>query len=306
MCDFQLLCPAAETLRVLRQDSPGRLLVAQEPLELARDRVAGGQVAERDLGLVHLLLEPLDQRADLRLAATASSSRRSYSVLASSSPLRSTSTSSSVSTRWISASDAFGLGTGGDVVRHRRPQARGVDPGARAGVVQHADDPGRAPRSASAEKPSRSASPGSPAMPVTWTGRVCGTSASRAPSETTCSTPSSRAARTIGRREKVFQRRFGSFPTRNTTSRPLPRARGAREHELRPLDLAREALGQLDRRTRDLEVEELLGVDRAEVARRPTGSPGSAARSEADSAASFQPLNEQTSVGLRAAAAGPS
>ena len=53
------------------------------------------------------------------------------------------------------------------------------------------------------------------------TGRVCGMSASSAPSETTSSTPSSRAA-AITVAEKPFQRRFGSAPDRNTTSRPAP------------------------------------------------------------------------------------
>ena len=41
--------------------------IAQEALELARDRVARRQVAERDLGVVELLLEALDERPHLGL-----------------------------------------------------------------------------------------------------------------------------------------------------------------------------------------------------------------------------------------------
>ena len=60
-------------------------------------------------------------------------------------------------------------------------------------------------------------------MPVTCTGRVCGMSASSAPSDTTSSTPSScAAAMTVA--EKPFQCRFGSAPERNTTSRAAPPA----------------------------------------------------------------------------------
>ncbi len=83
-----------------------------------------------------------------------------------------------------------------DVVRHRRPEAHRAELGGAAGVVEHADDPGRALRSAraAARAPRRAA--GRVAAPVTGAGRVCGTSASSAPSVTTSSTPRSRASPT--------------------------------------------------------------------------------------------------------------
>ena len=80
-----------------------------------------------------------------------------------------------------------------DVVRHRRPQAHRRHARRAAGVVEHADDAGR-PLVARGREPEllderRRRSP----LPVTGAGRVCGTSASSAPSVTTSSTPSSRA-----------------------------------------------------------------------------------------------------------------
>ena len=68
--------------------------------------------------------------------------------------------------------------------------------------------------------PRRMLSVGSCAVPVTRTGRVWGTSARRAPSVRTSSTPIVRATSTT-RSENVRQRSCGSAPRRNTTSRPL-------------------------------------------------------------------------------------
>ena len=80
-----------------------------------------------------------------------------------------------------------------DVVRDRRPEADRRDPRLPAGVVEDADDAGR-PLVARGCSPSSSTSEASLAEPVTGAGRVCGTSASSAPSVTTSSTPSSRAS----------------------------------------------------------------------------------------------------------------
>ena len=60
--------------------------------------------------------------------------------------------------------------------------------------------------------------------PVTGAGRVCGTSASSAPSVTTSSTPSSRAKSVITV-ANVRQRRFGSIPSSRTASRSSPSGR---------------------------------------------------------------------------------
>jgi len=56
---------------------------------------------------------------------------------------------------------------------------------------------------------------------VTGAGRVCGTSASSEPSVTSSSTPSSRESPST-RFVNVFQRRFGSTPSRMIASRPPP------------------------------------------------------------------------------------
>ncbi len=81
----------------------------------------------------------------------------------------------------------------GDVVRYGGPQRHRRDAGRGARVLQHADDPGRVPRTATARSRASSASALSLDVPLTGTGRVCGVSASSAPSVTTISTPRSRA-----------------------------------------------------------------------------------------------------------------
>ena len=66
--------------------------------------------------------------------------------------------------------------------------------------------------------------PSSEVVPVTGTGRVCGESASSAPSVTIVSTPSSWA---YARRsaQKPRQRMFGSIPCTRTRSRAVPGVR---------------------------------------------------------------------------------
>ena len=127
---------------------------------------------------------------------------------------------------------------GGDVVRDRGPQARGRQARVRAGGVQHADDPGRAlVGRRRAGRGARSALRRR-RRPVIETGRVCGTSASSAPSVTTICTPSA-SARSTPCAQNVRQRIDGSGPASRT------RSRGARGHarledlDLGPVDLAR-------------------------------------------------------------------
>ncbi len=67
-------------------------------------------------------------------------------------------------------------------------------------------------------RPSASATASSVAVPVTGIGRVCGVSASSAPSVTTISTPSS-SAKASSSWQKDFQRMLGSMPWTSTTSR---------------------------------------------------------------------------------------
>ena len=59
------------------------------------------------------------------------------------------------------------------------------------------------------------------------------------------------------------------------------------------------AAGEPHRRPRRLEVDELLGVDRPRSARRRAPAPRNVSADEADSPASFQPLNAHTSAGAR-------
>ena len=110
---------------------------------------------------------------------------------------------------------------------------------------------------------SRSTSSGSVAVPVTGIGRVCGVSASSAPSVTTSSPPrSSHAASSSAQNWR--QRMLGSMPRTRITSR----SRSGGEAT------AIWVLGQVIRRCPcsslptigpvDLEVVELLGVDRAD------------------------------------------
>ena len=77
---------------------------------------------------------------------------------------------------------------------------------------------------------------------------------------TTISTPR-RSAASITASAKVRQRRFGSTPRDSTRSRSAAGRAGGEDRVVRPVDLARLALGHPDRRPGDLEVVELLRVD---------------------------------------------
>ena len=92
------------------------------------------------------------------------------------------------------------------------------------------------------------------------TGRVCATSAIRAPSVITISTPSLSAAARIAS-AKVRQRTLGSIPLSSTRSRSARGHADRQQGVRRPVDLACLSLDQADRRPVDLEVVELLRVD---------------------------------------------
>ena len=109
--------------------------------------------------------------------------------------------------------------------------------------------------------PSRSTSSGSDARPVIGTGRVCATSAISAPSVTTISTPS-RSAASSDRVGEGAPAEVGLDPAEQHQVALGGRRTRDRQQRVRgPVDLARLALGQPDRRPVDLEVVELLGVD---------------------------------------------
>ena len=117
-------------------------------------------------------------------------------------------------------------------------------------------------------RPSSSTSLGSVAAPVTGAGRVCGTSASSAPSMTTSSTPRSRRQVGDERAERPpavvrlhsHEKHGVAIGTGNT---------GAVEGVLGPLDLSRPSVLERDVRTRRLEVHEELRVDVRELLRFP-------------------------------------
>ena len=71
---------------------------------------------------------------------------------------------------------------------------------------------------------SRSSRSSSVAVPLTWIGRVCGVSASSAPSVTTSSTPRS-SAQASSSAQNWRHRMFGSMPRNRTTSRCEPGGR---------------------------------------------------------------------------------
>ena len=108
-----------------------------------------------------------------------------------------------------------------DVMRNSGPEAERRDAVAAARVEQDSDDAGRAFVARRLEPELRPSARSSAAAAVTGAGRVCGTSASSDPNVTARSTPRSRA-RPRTSSEKVFQRRFGSVPSRITASRPAP------------------------------------------------------------------------------------
>ena len=127
-----------------------------------------------------------------------------------------------------------------DVVRDRGPEARGGDPGLAAGVVQDADDAGRALVARGREAQLLTSS-GSLAEPVTGRGRVCGTSARSAPSVTTSSTPRSlaRPDDLAGERPPARVRLDAEEDARRRGS--SPGICGVVEDVLGPVDRARDA-----------------------------------------------------------------
>ena len=112
---------------------------------------------------------------------------------------------------------------------------------------------------------SRSTSSGSLAVPVTGIGRVCGVSASSAPSVTTTLAPrSSTQASSSAQNERHFM--LGSMPRTRMTSRS--RSGGDADEDLGagPRQRAVAALVGADQRPVDLEVVVLVGVDRGDHA----------------------------------------
>ena len=189
------------------------------------------------------------------------------------------------------------VGCGGDVVGYRGPQARataGLRPGTRREARRRSRS---APRSEERARPSRADSAVSEARPVTLIARVCGTSASSAPSVTTSCVPSA-SARSITTLVNVRQRNDGSLPGQQDQVARRPGNPRLVQLDLRPLDRAGVVLDQLDPRARALEVVELLGVDGGEPLRVERAAHERDAL-EAESAASFQPLNAQISAGAR-------
>src|SRR5829696_387221 len=145
--------------------------------------------------------------------------------------------------------------------------------------------------------PSRSTSASSEANAVTPTGRECGTSASSAPSVTTICTPSASASSTTVA-QNVRQRYAGSGPVRITRSRG---ARGTRAsctsmsgHSIRRWWLPdSRTVGRVDWKS--------TNSSGSITAKRsaPSPAPRKVSAEEADSPASFQPLNAQISAGAR-------
>ena len=106
----------------------------------------------------------------------------------------------------------------GHVVRHGGPQRHRRDARLGARVLEHADDPGRALVVHRLDVQLARPAPGPTAAAVTGTGRVCGESASSAPSSTTISTPSSVKDSTSSS-QNARQRMLGSIPCTSTMSR---------------------------------------------------------------------------------------
>ena len=103
-------------------------------------------------------------------------------------------------------------------------------------------------------------------MPVTEIGRVCGTSASSAPSVTTSWVPSASASSMITAAERAPPEGRLVSDQQDQVARGAGHARLV-QLDLRPLDPPGVAVDQLDLRARALEVVELLGVDRREPPR---------------------------------------
>ena len=171
-------------------------------------------------------------------------------------------------------------------------------PALRQRVEQHADDAGRAFVARRLEPELLHQRPDRSPLPVTGAGRVCGTSASSEPNVTTRSTPRSARARARGS-QNVFQRRFGSMPSRITASRPAPGI--ARVEEAR----SRATRACASSRPRARPAAASPGSRRSSPGRsrrtapRPTASRDTPPPSDAPCPPSFQPRNAATSTGRR-------
>ena len=182
-----------------------------------------------------------------------------------------------------------------DVVRNRRPEARRGD--ARpAGTHRGGRRRFRSgPRSGRPRGRGAATSSASVALPVTGQGRVCGTSASSAPSVTTSSMPSSPRNVTI-MSVNVRQRRFGSMPSSRTTSRSSPAGGRGR----RPSPASRSSASGPPRARR---AGASPGSRRSSPDRSPRSAPpprasrGNRSASEAPWPPSFQPRNAAIRIG---------
>src|SRR5215212_6768892 len=141
----------------------------------------------------------------------------------------------------------------------------------------------------------RSTSPSSDAMPVTETGRECGTSASSAPSEVTICTPSA-SARSMTVWLKVRQRIAGSGPESRIRSRG---ARGTRASWISNSGQSISRVRPSRRRTVGRVAWKSTNSSGSMVAKRSASSavPRKESAAVADSPASFQPLNAHTRAG---------
>ena len=148
----------------------------------------------------------------------------------------------------------------GHVVRHRPPTDISTSMPARAsGVGEHADDAGRALVGGRRQPELPHQVPVAGRGTETGIGRVCGVSASSAPSRCTRVTLAERRAEAI-RVLNWRQRRLGSMPS---DQHQVPAAGQLGQLELggRPGDLALVVGVQLDLRPVDLEVVEVVGVE---------------------------------------------
>ena len=225
--------------RRARSSSRRLLALAQEARQLGRERVARRDVLRLVLELVGAALELLDVGGRLLVGRDRLAHLLDVDSSASSSSLVSIRSPSSSASRSHERPRRARGRRQRDVVRHGGPEARRGDARRAARVVQRRRRSRSGPRSATRWRPRRSTSAGSLALPVTGAGRVCGTSASRAPSVTTSSTPSSRARPTTSS-QNVRQRRLGSTPSSRIASRSTPRESSVVEGVLGPLDPARQ------------------------------------------------------------------
>ena len=193
---------------------------AQVALELPGDRLAArlGQV-----GGVLRLLERSDVLGDLVVGSASSSTPRSQARASSgSSPSGMVMSSRSSS---LASSASVALGEGG-CRRSAGPRPRTTATACRPGRRRPAG-PRRCrsgPRTCTPRGRSGGSGPRARRWPLTGIGRVCGTSASSAPSVTNVATPTD-WANSSSSTVKDRQRMYGSMPCTRTTSRSVPDGR---------------------------------------------------------------------------------